>query len=662
MSKKVQGQALSFQQFKRNSAIELVHSRIKELQKEHDDLHELANDQVGTEIPKTFTSLNRNMIIDPSNVGTTTLDHMIKTDDTINSAVHFKILMILSKMGEYDHPNPEIKKFVQNYLQDMKSPAWESAMESMLSCHGYRFSVSEVVFGLDGVHKVPKKIATYHPSTLAFEVDDVGEITEDGILQYTMQRTIFQNVNNRFASTLYGFKVENPFSTPTDRLYPTRMPYNMQIGMVRIPRNKVIHMVGQEWHGFGNPYGNSGVRTAHLLWQLKVFMLKQMGIAAKRKAFPKLWGTAPRGAQQVNVKLGDGSEKQVSPVEALRLMLRDLQDFDSIATGPETEGYKITSLADTANLDQFIAVLNALDTRMFRCFLLPSLVMTDGEAGSRSLGDKHFEIVDRIADSDAVKFGKSIVNQMVHRNIVENFGEQKKDGYGSFQRRPQSVNERSVLATMFGQLSNDGWMSPALESDMSLVREQLHLTPVKDDLFSSKEAEGNINGDLPPGGGLPASIGGDDAVEDTAFNGAQVTSLVDLIKQVSAKQLPGEAAVEILITAFRMSREQAEKIIAASVAFTPTPEGGQAPDQNKPGNSPNPADDGGNDPEPEAEIVDDEPEGTEEDVDPELAAAQGAQLGFIKDLIADGDTDAIQKFFAELLQPIKDAIDGKPKE
>lgn len=59
------------------------------------------------------------------------------------------------------------------------------------------------------------------------------------------------------------------------------------------------------------------------------------------------------------------------------------------------------------------------------------------------------------------------------------------------------------------------------------------------------------------------------AVADTAFNGAQVTSMVDLITQVSAGTLPAESAIQAMLIAFpAITDEQARALIepAASLA------------------------------------------------------------------------------------------------
>lgn len=534
-------------------ASQAVLDRVQSLKEQEDAIKKMADNQFGVTIPRAFTDTKSNFIVDPSNVGTGILDRMIKTDDTISAAVQFKILMILSKIGEYHHDDQEIKDFVKKFISDMRKPTWSQSLQSMLSYHGYKFSVSEIIFGMDSeLRKVPRKVITYHPSTIAFEVDENGEITDDGVIQFTNQHSKYTNPNWAFSAIRHGFKVNNPFTTPIDRLHPHRIPWFTQIGMVRIPRNKVIHHVGQSFNSFGNPYGSSAVRTVHLLWQLKVFILKQMGIASKKGATNKIWATAPHGAQKVEIVKGDGTKETVSPAEAVRQMLSDVETQDSFVTGPEDAGYKLSTLGDGADLNQFVAVINALNIWIFRGFLLPSLVLTDGQAGSRSLGDKHFQLVDKVSDSEAEDFTEIVINEMIERTIIENFGEQ--EDYGKFNKRPQTIAERQSLASMFGGLANDGWMKPHVEEDARFVRENLNLPEDTDKTFElTGESENDFDDDgLEPGTQIPGA--------DSGFDSGKIDSIIKVVEKIEAGSISADAGKRILIGS-GMSEEEAKGVI-----------------------------------------------------------------------------------------------------
>jgi hypothetical protein len=554
--------------------------RIEALQAEEEILEKSVAHQTGTSIPTLFADA-ATFIVNPSNVGTGILSRMVETDDTVSSAVQFKTLMVLAKIGEYHHEDAEIADFVNDFLSKLKRPTWQQTMESMLSATAYGFSVSETVFGLNKkLQKVPVRIPTYHPSTLAFETDPFGNVTEQGILQFIHQFNQYSNPNNMWQKISYGFQVKNPFTTPTDRLMPTRIPFVSNYGMARIPRNKVVHHVNLAGLSFGSPYGKTAVRTAHLPWQLKVFFMRQMGIAGKRASTPTLWGTAPMGTNNVLYKSPDAPKgdkgELLSPAQALKAMLSDRETDDAIVTGTDKDGYHLEALTNTANMDGFLNVINNLDVRMFRCFLLPSLVMTDGSAGSRALGDKHFQIVDHISSIEADNFGQTVINDLIERVIIENFGEQ--NDYGKFTKRPQSVEERERLANMFGTLTTSGIMKTHVPEDMDYMRSSLSLPKDADKSFDIDPDAISVNTQVGPDGktieqtpdqdghsekpeGSSHDASATEKPQDSALNGAQVSSLVDVVKSVAGGELPRESAIEIIMHAYNMTKEQAEKIL-----------------------------------------------------------------------------------------------------
>lgn len=65
--------------------------------------------------------------------------------------------------------------------------------------------------------------------------------------------------------------------------------------------------------------------------------------------------------------------------------------------------------------------------------------------------------------------------------------------------------------------------------------------------------------------------GSAEKISDTAFNGAQVTSLVTVVQQVASGMLPAESAIAILKKAFLMTDEEARRVIDPATGFSTTP-------------------------------------------------------------------------------------------
>jgi hypothetical protein len=96
------------------------------------------------------------------------------------------------------------------------------------------------------------------------------------------------------------------------------------------------------------------------------------------------------------------------------------------------------------------------------------------------------------------------------------------------------------------------------------------------------------SGEAPP----PATAEAPKA-QDTALNGAQVTSLLDVIDRVARKQLPRESAVAILVRAFSVASEDAEAMLGTvgKSFFTDEPAPQVAPSSTPPPKPPSQPDD-----------------------------------------------------------------------
>lgn len=78
------------------------------------------------------------------------------------------------------------------------------------------------------------------------------------------------------------------------------------------------------------------------------------------------------------------------------------------------------------------------------------------------------------------------------------------------------------------------------------------------------------NGAMGEDGAKPVA-GGVEAVQDTAMNGAQVASIVEIIRQVAMGDLPASAAKEVILLAFPMVPEdRVDRMLAGLEEFEPT--------------------------------------------------------------------------------------------
>ncbi len=89
-----------------------------------------------------------------------------------------------------------------------------------------------------------------------------------------------------------------------------------------------------------------------------------------------------------------------------------------------------------------------------------------------------------------------------------------------------------------------------------------------------REAPPPVEGEEPPTADAPAEA----EVAKTAMNGAQVSSLVEVVSLTAKKELPRDSAKQIIVLAFQVSEEDAEKILgSAGASFTVDPPPAPAP-------------------------------------------------------------------------------------
>lgn len=75
-----------------------------------------------------------------------------------------------------------------------------------------------------------------------------------------------------------------------------------------------------------------------------------------------------------------------------------------------------------------------------------------------------------------------------------------------------------------------------------------------------------------PASGAPKGGAGAESAQDTALNGAQVTSALEIVKAVAEEQLPRDSGVAMLIAFFNLAPEEAEKVMGTvGNGFKPKP-------------------------------------------------------------------------------------------
>jgi hypothetical protein len=459
-----------------------------ELSRRHEELTQLEREQtqLGTSVPQLYGSLSR-FVANPSTVSVETYKRMLDTDETLGSGIDFLNLALISRFGEYTHPNPEVQAFVRKALNAMEG-SWHECLDEMLSAEWAGFSVTEKIWeyksDFSGMPAfLPKRLVTYPPLTLVFAVNRHGDLLHDGIFQYQRYHNTFShpNVLRGRLDNLDGFRPDL-YASLGDFPYPIRIAADLSYLTVRIPRHKVIHLRSSATGTFRNPYGRSILRRAYKNWVLKDAFLKMWIVAADRKGTPLLVGyAAPNDTviEQHNSELQGGTEQRERADRALASIMRTIHNSSFVVLpGRKGETYEVEAIQSQGDMNVFKDGITYFNQALMRSLLLPPLVMTAGDgAGSYSLGQEHHKIFAKIIDGKLKVYKQGILDQFIKPLIAYNFPRSawERDGMGEFVLEEYDPEIMEKLGNVFRTLVDTGFLSASQQTDMDYVRQKMGL-------------------------------------------------------------------------------------------------------------------------------------------------------------------------------------------
>ena len=451
--------------------------------------------QRGTSIPALYNTFYK-FIQNPSTVSVETFKRMVDTDDTVGSGVDFLTTCLAARIGRYQHPSDEITQFVNRALEGLEG-GWTNNIKELLSASWAGYALSEKVWAnkLEGF--VPMKLVGLPPSTIMFETNSHGEITEDGILQYqrSLNPGIFNSIIGPSAISISsGFNdVYRPdiFAKFGDAPFPVRVANTYQYLSIRIPKLKCIHYSFDAQGKFGNPYGRSLLRRAYKHWVMKDAFLQMLSVALDRKgtpltvvfADPNVTIKDPERVAQGNGKenlrgqRGIGIDAQTAAQKAFENIHND---STIILPGKKGQVFDVEAISTDSKAEVFIAAIDLSNKSIMRALLIPSLIFTNGDGGgSYALGQEHARTFEKILDGWNSGLKYVLLHQLVREIIAYNFPKSAwtKDGFGDFSRRELSQDEREKEATMFATAIDKGVVDTNDLGDLNQMRESLGFEP-----------------------------------------------------------------------------------------------------------------------------------------------------------------------------------------
>jgi hypothetical protein len=277
--------------------------------------------------------------------------------------------------------------------------------------------------------------------------DVVGEMLTALEYGYSCTEKVF--IQDKGKIMLKKMKVLNPHSVQakTDRFGD--LEYVLQsIGskQIKIPANKIL------WYAhdkrFGNPYGQSALRTTYKHWFIKDKMYRFANIAYERYGTPLLVG---------NVE----DPKDVSKMQSLLAKINGL-------TGLAISGGDKIQAVQGTNAD-FISYIEHHDRKIMESLLVPPMLISTGRGqnGSYALSSNQFDIF--IIRLEALQRDlKALLEEEVIRPLIDlNFPNVK--AYPSFNFKPFTDEDTEKLARVFQMMIT----AQVVDASEDWIREEL---------------------------------------------------------------------------------------------------------------------------------------------------------------------------------------------
>ncbi|MGB9798133.1 MAG: phage portal protein family protein [bacterium] len=345
---------------------------------------------------------------------------MFRTDPTVKAGIEFIRLSILSRLTGYQNTSyPDVEEFIRLALESMEGSLWD-LVQDLLSALWAGFSVAEIIYKPFNGKMIWKRIKVINPVSLypeGIKMDEKGRILK-----------IVQRVG--------GEEIEIPL------------------------KRCVIWSFASE---FGNPWGNSLLRPAYSPWLMKQLLIRLWNIHLERQATPFGVVSLPQAEMMVWCPIHQKEERYI---EAMKHIMEDLHNRNSLIY---TGGAEVRFERLEGKGELFESAIRYYDSQILRALLIPSLLVTEGEYGTRAQAIVHQEAFQMML-SGIIRELKAVLDEQVFRPLIElNFGEIRDWGGSVF--KPFADSDYAVWADVLTKLTSSGWLSPREKEDVERVKE-----------------------------------------------------------------------------------------------------------------------------------------------------------------------------------------------
>lgn len=360
------------------------------------------------------------------------------------ACVKLKALRATISLGEYQHKNKDIQKFILNNIENMQG-SLADIVGRLCSAMPFGFSCGEIAF-------YPHK---------------------------TLRRTEWR---------LQGINILDPKRVRFAGHYGdiTHVKYNNGIREIWLPYNRAIHITNGLVTNYNErtAYGDPECEVAYPFVKLYSLILSEMAVSAKTLATGILVGLADSDNTvylydkygKVMTDPSTGQPYMMNAVQHLGEQLKNLENHSHIVTDKKNQ---VTALSVPAGEQFWNLALQLLKNDIMLSFVTPAMVFSEGSGSLNmaSLGARQISILDATVEAIVKQIRDQLIEKVIRPLIQWNFGTQ--ETYGEFVVTSSSdPNQESLLLqNMITAFS----MNLVPQTDVlaiNVLREKLKLPPL----------------------------------------------------------------------------------------------------------------------------------------------------------------------------------------
>lgn len=331
---------------------------------------------------------------------------MVQTDATVAACLEFVSLAVVSKLGEYTHPDKDIQDFVRANFEQLEG-SFVDTCKSLMSFLWAGYAVAEIVTDVKDDRVWLHSLPILPAENVRFKLDE-----DPGSLNYGSLAEVIQNPQ--------------------------------MVSEAHLPAEKCL-IIRNDYPGSAeqSPYGLSRLKCILSIYAAKVEAEKNWAYALGRYGSPILQYELENPAQKV--KTSDG--RIMTAFEQAQEQVNAAGELKGVVS---FKGNNLQMIYPPAGIGEgFKKACDYYNRLIMRGLLIPSLLFDNGDTGSYSLGQEHYKLFDVSLDAILSILTEAILEQLVRPLIDWNFGEQ--EDYGSFEVKATSLDTEEKLDAMLAE-------------------------------------------------------------------------------------------------------------------------------------------------------------------------------------------------------------------